>query len=271
MKHYTSIEQLLKAGAHFGHLTRRWNPKMAPFIFTEKNGIHVIDLRKTQVLIDLARKAAFNSVASGRGVLFIGTKSQSRNITKEIALDCECNYVTERWLGGMLTNFPTIRKSIKRLESIDKMAVDGTYESITKKERLLFDREKEKLRRVFGGIEDMTRLPGVLFVVDIVKEHLAIKEAHILNIPVIAIVDTNGDPHEVDYPIPANDDSINTVELISKVIADAVKEGRELAKSKMAEKAAASEKRKKTSEDGSEESGSVKPQMRKRRSAEGKA
>lgn len=230
-----SVEALLESGAHFGHLTRRWNPKMRNFIFTERNGIHIIDLRKTQLLVDIAREAALDVASQGRGVLYIGTKNQAKGVMEEEARRSGSNYVSERWLGGMLTNFTTIRKSIKRLSGIDKMELDGTFEKITKKERLLLSRERDRLRKVFGGIEDMTRIPGLLFVVDIKKEHLAIKEAKILGIPVIGIVDTNSDPEEADFPIPANDDSIKTIELITKVIADAVIEGREVARAKNAE------------------------------------
>ena len=231
MKHYVEIEQLLKAGAHFGHLTRRWNPAMEDFIFNERNGIHIIDLRKTQILLTLARDAAYEIALGGRNILFVGTKSQAKDLLQEAAKKADVNYVSERWLGGMLTNFATIRKSIKRLTSIDKMSIDGTYEKITKKERLLFDREREKLRRIFGGIENMTRLPGAIFIVDTKKEHLAIKEAHNLNIPVIAIVDTNSNPHEVDFPIPANDEAISSIELmldtVSKQINESIKELKE--------------------------------------------
>ena len=242
MKHVVEIEQLLEAGAHFGHLTRRWNPKMEQFIFMERNGIHIIDLRKTQILLDLARKAVYDIALQGKIVMFVGTKAQTKSIIEEQARRAEMNYVTERWLGGMLTNFSTIRKSIKRLNSIDKMEVDGTFEKITKKERLLLGREKDRLRKVFGGIEDMTRLPGALFIVDIKKEHIAVKEAKILGIPVIALVDTNCDPEEVDFPIPANDDSIKAVELFSKVMAEAVLEGGEIARTRRAELAAESER-----------------------------
>lgn len=267
MKHYLQIEDLLKAGAHFGHLTRRWNPKMAQFIFTEKNGIHIIDLRKTQILATLARDAAFEIAARGRNILFIGTKTQAKELIEETAKKASCNYVAERWLGGMLTNFQTIRKSIKRLESIDKMSVDGTYEKITKKERLLLDREKDRLRKIFGGIEDMTRLPGALFIVDTVKEHLAIKEAKILGIPVIAICDTNTDPGGVDYPIPANDDSIGTIDLIGNMIAEAIVEGREIAKSRQAE-AQSQDDRADKEKEGKEDKKDpkVKRKMRRRKS-----
>lgn len=264
MKHYVEIEQLLKAGAHFGHLTRRWNPKMAPFIFTEKNGIHIIDLRKSQILVNIARETAYNIAAKGRSILFVGTKQQAKNVIKEAADKCNSNYVSDRWLGGMLTNFSTIRKSIKRLEQIDKMSMDGTYEKITKKERLMLDREKERLRKVFGGIEDMTRLPGAIFIVDILKEHLAVKEAKLLNIPVIGIVDTNADPHQIDTPIPANDDSIASIELITNIIADAVIEGNEIAKSRNAE--AQAEQHLDGKEDGDADA-KVKKKMRRRRPA----
>jgi|APTNR8051073442_1049403.scaffolds.fasta_scaffold04747_8 small subunit ribosomal protein S2 len=265
MKHYVEIEQLLKAGAHFGHLTRRWNPAMEDFIFNERNGIHIIDLRKTQILLTLARDAAYEIALSGRNILFVGTKSQAKDLLQEAAKKADVNYVSERWLGGMLTNFATIRKSIKRLTSIDKMSIDGTYEKITKKERLLFDREREKLRRIFGGIENMTRLPGAIFIVDTKKEHLAIKEAHNLNIPVIAIVDTNSNPHEVDFPIPANDDSRNTIELILGVITDALVEGYTVAKTKRAEMEAESERINKENEDSGEDQTKVKRKLRERK------
>lgn len=265
MKHYVEIEQLLKAGAHFGHLTRRWNPAMEDFIFNERNGIHIIDLRKTQILLTLARDAAYEIALGGRNILFVGTKSQAKDLLQSAAAKADVNYVSERWLGGMLTNFATIRKSIKRLTSIDKMSIDGTYEKITKKERLLFDREREKLRRIFGGIENMTRLPGALFVVDTKKEHLAIKEAHNLNIPVIAIVDTNSNPHEVDFPIPANDDSRNTIELILEVITDALVEGYAVAKTKRAELEAESERVNKENEESGEDSTKVKRKLRERK------
>ncbi len=265
MKHYVEIEQLLKAGAHFGHLTRRWNPAMEDFIFNERNGIHIIDLRKTQILLTLARDAAYEIALSGRNILFVGTKSQAKDLLQDAAKKADVNYVSERWLGGMLTNFATIRKSIKRLTSIDKMSMDGTYEKITKKERLLFDRDREKLRRIFGGIENMTRLPGALFIVDTKKEHLAIKEAHNLNIPVIAIVDTNSNPHEVDFPIPANDDSRNTIELILEVITDALVEGYTVAKTKRAELEAETERVNKENEDSGDDQTKVKRKLRERK------
>ncbi len=265
MQHYAEIEQLLESGAHFGHLTRRWNPKMEKFIFMERNGIHIIDLRKTQVLIDIAREALYNIASTGKIVLFVGTKLQAKGTIEQQALRCKMNYVCERWLGGMLTNFMTIRKSIKRLTSIDKMEVDGTFDKITKKERLLLTREKDRLRKVFGGIEEMNRLPGALFIVDIKKEHIAVKEAKILGIPVFAIVDTNTDPEEIDYPIPANDDSYKTIELVSKIMADAVLEGSEVAKRSMADMSADDDRVAKESDASSEDQSKVKRKFRERR------
>jgi small subunit ribosomal protein S2 len=232
---YVEIEDLLAAGAHFGHLTRRWNPQMRQYIFMERNGIHIIDLKKTQILIDEARIAAERIAAEGKRILFVGTKKQARDVVRNEAVRAGMNFVTDRWLGGMLTNFATIRKSIKRLTTIEKMETDGTVENLTKKERLMLSREKEKLIRVMGGIVDMNRLPGALYIVDIKKEHLAVKEAKTLGIPVIAIVDTNTDPRDIAYPIPANDDSLKTVALITKVIADGVYMGREAAKINQAE------------------------------------
>lgn len=242
-----TIEQLLEAGAHFGHLRRRWNPRMRPFIYGEREGIHIIDLRKTVVLLDAARQAALDIASEGKIILFVGTKPQAKEAVKAAAQRCGMPYVVERWLGGMLTNFSTIRRSIKRLATIDRMESDGTFDKLTKKERLLLSRERDRLRLVFGGIEDMTRLPGALFIVDIKKEDIAVKEAHILGIPVIAIVDTNSDPGEVDYPIPANDDSIKTIELIANVISDAVLEGKQIAKTRAADVAALGERESKES------------------------
>ncbi|NOY06718.1 MAG: 30S ribosomal protein S2 [Chlorobi bacterium] len=248
-----SIEQLLEAGAHFGHLTRRWNPKMRPFIFMERNGIHIIDLKKTQELLDKACDQISRIVASNKKILFVGTKRHAKDIVREEATRCGMNYVTERWLGGMLTNFTTIRKSIKRLANIEKSENDGTFEKLTKKERLMLTREKEKLNRVLSGIIDMTRLPGAVFVVDVMKEHIAVKEAKRLNIPVFAIVDTNCNPDPIDYPIPANDDSIKCIQLITRAISDAVEEGKELGRRQKAEAEAESERRVKETESQSKE------------------
>lgn len=221
------LADLINAGAHFGHLTRRWNPKMKPFIFMERNGIHIIDLKKTQELLEAACNAISNQVAQGKRILFVGTKKQASQVLEEEARRCRQFYVAERWLGGMLTNFTTIRKSVKRLTNIEKMETDGTYDKITKKEALVLDREKEKLQKVLSGVVEMTRLPGALYVVDIKKEEIAVKEAKRLGIPVFAIVDTNCDPSFVDYPIPANDDAIKSISTITKFIADAVIEGDE--------------------------------------------
>ncbi len=219
------LADLISAGSHFGHLTRRWNPKMKPFIFMERNGIHIIDLKKTQELLEAACNAIANIVGDGRRILFVGTKKQAAQVIEDEAKRCNQFYVSERWLGGMLTNFSTIRKSVKRLTNIEKMETDGTYDKITKKEALVLDREKEKLQKVLSGVVEMTRLPGALFVVDIRKEEIAVREAQRLNIPVFAIVDTNCDPTMVDYPIPANDDAIKSIQTITKLIADAVSEG----------------------------------------------
>ncbi|MES2764576.1 MAG: 30S ribosomal protein S2 [Bacteroidota bacterium] len=257
------VEALLESGAHFGHLTRRWNPKMRRFIFMERNGIHIIDLRKTQALLNIAREAANDLAAQGKNMLFVGTKTQAKGILSVEAQRSNMNYVTERWLGGMLTNFPTIRKSIKRLTTIDKMEADGTFEKITKKERMLLSRERDRLRLIFGGIENMTRMPGALFVVDVKKEHLAIKEARTLGIPVFGIVDTNCDPEVVDYPIPANDDSIKTIELITKVLTDALVEGREAANARNMDTASGEHVSKENDQTGDD--GKARRQMRGRK------
>lgn len=221
------LETLLASGAHFGHLTRRWNPKMKPFIFMERNGIHIIDLKKTQELLDLACNAVSNIVAEGKRPLFVATKKPARDVVEEEAKRCNAFYATERWLGGMLTNFSTIRKSVKRLTNIEKMESDGTFESITKKERLFLTRERDKLQKVLSGVVDMARLPGMVFVVDVKKEAIAVSEATRLGIPIVAIVDTNCDPQKIDYPIPANDDALKSVQVIARAITDAVLEGQE--------------------------------------------
>jgi small subunit ribosomal protein S2 len=233
------LADLLAAGAHFGHLTRRWNPKMKPYIFMEKNGIHIIDLKKTQKMLEDAANALSNVVAEGKRVLFVGTKKQAKTIVQDEARRCNADYATERWLGGMLTNFTTIRKSVKRLNNIEKMETDGTFDKITKKEVLRITREKEKLQKVLDGIVEMTRLPGAIYIVDIKKEAIAVKEASRLGIPIIAIVDTNCDPDPIDYPIPANDDALKSIQLVTKVIADAVIEGSQRAKASELEEAMA--------------------------------
>ena len=242
------LTQLIEAGAHFGHLTRRWNPKMKPYIFMEKNGIHIIDLKKTQKYLTEAAEELGKMVADGRKVLFVGTKKQAKNVIETEARRCGQNWVSERWLGGMLTNFSTIRKSVKRLSNIEKQETDGTFDKITKKERLFLTREKDKLKKVLEGVESMGKLPGALFIVDIKKEAIAVQEAHRLNIPVFAIVDTNCDPDEVDYLIPANDDAVKTVEIITQYMADAVLEGDAQLKEKKAEEVAEKERVKKERE-----------------------
>ena len=243
------LTQLIESGAHFGHLTRRWNPKMKPFIFMEKNGIHIIDLKKTQEQIGIASDNLAQMISEGKKVLFVGTKKQAKNIIETEARRCSSNWVSERWLGGMLTNFSTIRKSIKRLNNIEKQETDGTFDKLTKKERLFLTREKDKLKKVLEGVETMNRLPGAMFVVDIKKESIAIKEAKRLNIPVFAIVDTNCDPDPVDFVIPANDDAVKTVEVIVKCMADAVIEGEMKAKEIKAEEIAENERLKKEKEE----------------------
>ena len=248
------ITQLVEAGAHFGHLTRRWNPKMKPYIFMEKNGIHIIDLKKTQKYLVEAAEELSKHVAEGKKVLFVGTKKQAKNVIESEARRCGQNWVSERWLGGMLTNFATIRKSVKRLSNIEKQETDGTFDKITKKERLFLTREKDKLKKVLEGVETMAKLPGALFIVDIKKESIAVQEAHRLNIPVFAIVDTNCDPDVVDYLIPANDDAVKTVEIITNYIADAVLEGEAKLKEKKAEEVAEKERVKKERESKKEES-----------------
>ncbi|MEK0440879.1 MAG: hypothetical protein RLZZ504_1795 [Bacteroidota bacterium] len=218
-------QDLLEAGVHFGHLTRKWNPKMAPYIFMEQNGIHIIDLKKTESKLEEAKAAAKNIARSGRRVLFVATKKQAKEIVAEEAKRANMPFTTERWLGGMLTNFQTVRKSIKRMQNIDKMATDGTFERINKKERLMLDREKAKLQMILGGIEDMTKLPGAIFIIDVKREHIAVSEATRLGIPTIALVDTNSDPTVVDYSIPGNDDASKSIQLIAREIADAIIEG----------------------------------------------
>ncbi len=220
-----SIEELLKSGAHFGHLTRRWNPKMKDFIFMQRNGIHIIDLKKTQTYLQESLDQVQQLSRAGKTILFVGTKKQSADIVKTEAIRCGMPYVTHRWLGGMLTNFSTVRKSISRMEEIERMKTDGTMDELTKKEGLMLTREQEKLENTLGGIANMSRLPGAIFVVDIIKEHLAVNEAIKLHIPVIAMVDTNSDPDIPDFIIPCNDDSARTIQLVSAQIADAIIEG----------------------------------------------
>lgn len=257
------LTQLIETGAHFGHLTRRWNPKMKPYIFMERNGIHIIDLKKSQQAIEFAADRLYEIVSTGKKILFVGTKKQAKGVVASEARRCDMNWVSERWLGGMLTNFSTIRKSIKHLQNIDKMEGDGTFEKITKKERLQLTREREKLRKVLDGVENMNKMPGALFIIDIKKESIAVKEAHRLNIPIFAIVDTNCDPDEVDYVIPANDDAVRAIELILKVMADSVTEGLQKASELKAQEAADKERQKKEKEEEGGDDKDVKVKVRR--------
>ncbi|MCX7835724.1 MAG: 30S ribosomal protein S2 [bacterium] len=224
-----TVEKLVAAQAHFGHLTSRWNPKMKPYIFTKKNGIHIIDLLKTAELLEKACEKARNVRASGEQILFVGTKKQAKDLIRDEAIRCNQPYVCERWLGGTLTNLQTIRKSVKMMQTIEKQKIDGTYEKLTKKERLYKDLQLEKYRLTLDGIRDMKTLPGALYVVDIVTEEIAVREARRLGIPVIGIVDTNADPTMVDFPIPANDDAFKSIWVITSAIAEAIMEGSEIA------------------------------------------
>ena len=223
----TNFQELLDAGVHFGHLARKWNPKMAPYIFDQKNGIHIIDLHKTVVKIDEAAEMMKELARSGRKILFVATKKQAKEVVAEKALSVNMPSVTERWPGGMLTNFPTIRKAVKKMNTIDKMKEDGTFDKLAKRERLQIDRQRAKLEKNLGSIKDMSRLPSALFIVDIQKEANAVKEAARLNIPVIAMVDTCCDPTQIDYVIPANDDATRSVEVILDALCKAIQEGLE--------------------------------------------
>lgn len=237
----TNFEQLLEAGCHFGHLRRKWNPAMAPYIFMERNGIHIIDLNKTVVKIDEAAAVLKNIVKSGRKVLFVATKKQAKDVVAERAKEVGMPYITERWAGGMLTNFPTIRKAVKKMANIDKMTEDGTFDNISKREKLQISRQREKLEKNLGSISDMVRLPAALFVVDVMKEHIAVREAQRLGIPVFGIVDTNSDPTLIDYVIPANDDATKSVDVILSAMVEAMKEGLEERKIEKADAEAAAE------------------------------
>jgi len=221
----TNFKELLDAGVHFGHLKRKWNPAMAPYIFMERNGIHIIDLEKTTLKIDEAASAIKQIAKSGRKVLFVATKKQAKDIVAEKVGGVNMPYVTERWPGGMLTNFPTIRKAVKKMTSIDKMATDGTFDNLSKREKLQITRQRAKLEKNLGSIADMTRQPSALFVVDVCKEHIAVHEAKRLGIPVFAMVDTNSDPSEIDFVIPANDDAAKSISLVIEIMCQAINEG----------------------------------------------
>jgi len=223
----TNFEELLEAGCHFGHLKRKWNPAMAPYIFMERNGIHIIDLHKTVVKVDEAAAALKQIAKSGRKILFVATKKQAKDVVSEKALAVGMPYITERWAGGMLTNFPTIRKAVKKMSTIDKMATDGTFENISKREKLQITRQREKLEKNLGSIADLTRLPSALFIVDVMKEHIAVLEAQRLGIPIFGIVDTNSNPNNIDFVIPANDDATKSVDVILNAMMAAIQEGLE--------------------------------------------
>lgn len=237
----TTFDQLLEAGCHFGHLKRKWNPAMAPYIFMERNGIHIIDLNKTVVMIDDAAEAMKAIAKSGRKILFVATKKQAKEIVAEKAASVNMPYVIERWPGGMLTNFPTIRKAVKKMTNIDKMMNDGTFSNLSKREILQINRQRAKLEKNLGSIADLTRLPAALFVVDVMKEHIAVKEANRLGIPVFGIVDTNSDPKNIDYVIPANDDAKDSVEVILNAVCGAVAEGMNEHKAEKADEKASAE------------------------------
>lgn len=223
--HRVTVEELLKAGAHFGHLTSRWNPRMEKYIFMERNNIHIIDLMQTQVLLDKAADAARRFAKRGKKILFAGTKTQAQDIVREHAEECGMPHMVDRWLGGTMTNFQTIRKSIRRMEEIERMDRDGTLDKLKKKEKLMRMREHEKLEDTLGGIRDMANLPGAIYIVDVEREDIAVSEANNLGIPIIAMVDTNGNPKNIDHPIPVNDDALSSIELVTSTLTDAIKKG----------------------------------------------
>ena len=240
----TNFETLLEAGCHFGHLTRKWNPAMAPYIFMERNGIHILDLHKTVVKVDEAAEALKQIAKSGKRILFVATKKQAKQVVADKAASVNMPYVTERWPGGMLTNFTTIRKAVKKMATIDKLTNDGTYSNLSKREVLQISRQRAKLEKNLGSIADLTRLPAALFVVDVCKEHIAVKEAQRLGIPVFGIVDTNSDPNQCDFVIPANDDATKSVEVILDAICGAIVEGVEERKAEKVDAEAAGEGKK---------------------------
>ncbi len=225
MANNKEVKELLDAGVHFGHLTRKWNPNMAPYIYMERNGIHILNLYKTAAKLEEASEALSKIAASGRKILFVATKKQAKDIVAEKASNANMPYITERWPGGMLTNFVTIRKAVKKMTMIDRMKQDGTFNTLSKKERLAVDRTRAKLEKNLGSISDMSRLPGALFIVDTTREHIAVKEAQKLNIPIFAMVDTNSDPREIDYVIPSNDDASKSIEKIVSRVSEAIIKG----------------------------------------------
>ena len=247
-----NIQELLDNGVHFGHLTRKWNPNMAPYIYTERNGVHIIDLYKTAAKIEETSEALNKIANSGRKILFVATKKQAKDIVAEKAKAINMPYITERWPGGMLTNFVTIRKAVKKMALIDRMKTDGSFDALSKREKLQINRQREKLEKNLGSISDMTRLPGALFIVDIKKEHIAVAEAQKLNIPIFAMVDTNSDPRQVDYVIPANDDASKSIDKVLSFVTDAVAEG-------LSDRKADKEKVKETKEVAAPETEEVAP------------
>lgn len=255
----TNFDQLLQAGCHFGHLHRKWNPAMKPYIYMERNGIHIIDLHKTVAKIDEAAEALKGIAKSGKKILFVATKKQSKDVVAEKAASVNMPYVNERWAGGMLTNFPTIRKAIKKMTNIDRLMNDGTFSNLSKREILQISRQRAKLEKNLGSIADLTRLPSALFVIDVMKEHIAVKEANRLGIPVFGIVDTNSDPKNIDYIIPANDDAKDSVEVILGACCAAIAEGLEERKAEKADEKAAAEQ--------AEEATEAKPKRAARKAA----
>lgn len=261
MANKVEVKELLDAGVHFGHLTRRWNPNMAPYIYMERNGIHIINLYKSAAKMQEAGDALAKIAASGRKILFVATKKQAKEIVAEQAEKANMPYITERWPGGMLTNFVTIRKAVKKMASIDRMKKDGTFNSLSKKERLQVDRLRAKLEKNLGSISDMSRLPAALFVVDTTREHIAIKEAHKLNIPIFAMVDTNSDPREVDYLIPSNDDASKSISKVVSYVADSIVEG-------LSERKSEKTTKKKEEKASKEEKSDKAPKEKKEKKAE---
>ncbi len=259
----TTFDQLLAAGCHFGHLKRKWNPAMAPYIYMERNGIHIIDLNKTAIKIDEAAEALKNIAKSGRKILFVSTKKQGQEIVALKAKEVEMPYITERWAGGMLTNFPTIRKAVKKMSNIDKMMTDGTFDNISKRERLQITRQREKLEKNLGSIADLTRLPSALFVVDVMKEHIAVAEANRLGIPVFGIVDTNSNPNNIDFVIPANDDATKSIEVILDAVCGAIREGLEERKVEKADEEAAAAQAKAENAEAAPREGGRRARVRK--------
>lgn len=260
----TNFKELLDAGVHFGHLKRKWNPNMAPYIFMERNGIHILDLHKTVVKIDETADALKRIAKSGRKILFVATKKQAKEIVSENVKAIGMPYITERWSGGMLTNFPTVRKAVKKMGAIDKMATDGTFDHMSKREKLQVTRQRAKLEKILGSIKDLTRLPAALFIVDVYKEKIAVAEARKLNIPVFGMVDTNSDPESVDYVIPSNDDASKSIALITGIICKAIEEGLNERRSEKEKEAADKPVQAKKSEDEEEKTFGKRTSARKR-------